>query len=272
MGREVYPELTGTEARRRIAGERAAAEAEREAEEAFAAAVTRREEASIIRAIGPVFRGNSAAEAAKAEQRRVRGLIERDRALRIADALRAEATIEVADGVMANLADTVVPPTPEWLARNAGAVENYTPRQPDGTVRTVSTYRVMRVPGVIRMARKGQISDDAAKACLRYATCYEQTGLDATIACVDLQREVFGGWNTRLMFTDFQQNAQDEWRRIRNFIPARDRKFFDAVVINGVPVHRAAPLAKTRRSNAVPKFRELAENLACAMGDLKTFD
>lgn len=259
MGREVYPQLTGREARRRLAEERAA-------EEAFADAVTRREEASIIRAIGPVFRGSSTAEMARVEQRRVRGLIERDRAGRIEEALRTVAEIEFADGVMVNLADTVVPPTREWMKQNAGAIEAFTPRQPDGTVRTISTVRRMSASVVMRMARKGQLSDDAAKACQRYAATHEAAGLDGNIPSVNYSREVFSAPATRLMFTDAQGEAQSELRAMRAVIPARYRKFFDAVVLRDVPLHRASRFARMRRTAALAHFRELADDVAGVVG------
>src|SRR5687767_3560287 len=73
------------------------------------------------------------------ERGRVRAIIASDGAYREREEYRRQATLQVASGSFENIADTVVEPTPEWLEK--GPVRSFTPRLPDGAVRTTRTVR-----------------------------------------------------------------------------------------------------------------------------------
>lgn len=191
------------------------------------------------------------------DRARVKAIIERDRRERARQMSRDLAELEVREGVYVNLSDTVVEPTEEWLAR--GEWERYTPRQPDGTVREIATVRRIQVPLVMRMAKRGQIGDEAAFACLWYAETYERAGLRGLIPSVNMAREIFAAPSDRTAFTDKQIEAQDEWRFAREIIPVRFRRFFDAVVLNDIPIGRSCRFAQMGKPRALAKFRSLAE-------------
>lgn len=201
-----------------------------------------------------------AGEAAKTESERVRELIERDRAERQAEEFRRESEERFEAGSDRDAANAVVSPTPEW--EQHGDFETYIPRQPDGSVRVVRTVRRMKVPLVTRLERKGEVSAEGAAACRWYATLHEMTGTIGLIPSTDMGKEVFAAPQDRVAFTERQQQAQSDFRAARCALPARYLRFFDAVVLGDIPMHRAARFARIRKSNAAPKFRTLAETLA----------
>lgn len=198
---------------------------------------------------------------------RVTVLIERDRRDRIDDQLRDIATIEVDSGIYINLADIVVPPTPEWLSK--GDYETYTPRQPDKTVRSVRTVRRVLTPIIARLWKAGKIDDDMARACLWYRITHEMAGIE-------------GRWSTsrwrgpddipapsgvnmqagHMPMTTAEADARLALRKAQKRIPTSQLKFFEKIVIDDIPLSRAARFARCRNERALPLFRNSAECVA----------
>jgi hypothetical protein len=172
--------------------------------------------------------------AARSERRRVRAVLDHDRADRNREAYRRIAELQVANGEFANIADTVMEPTPEWLARHE--TRAYVPKQPDGTVRTIKTVRRVDLPVLIRLCSKGKIDFEQLMACKRYREAYERGGLAgrARIARYGLQGQLpigSGGKPNPVPVLDHELDAREEFRAARRAIQARFRPFFEAIVL-----------------------------------------
>lgn len=186
-------------------------------------------------------------------------LIARDRIEEAAEAQRQAAEIEVRAGVFASLADSVVPPTGEWLSKTDH--EPFLPRLPNGTTRTVSTFRRLSVPHASRLHRRGVIDRTGLRACEWYRELHEMTGLAGNIIAVDLGREVFAPLQSRAMFADWQVERQDEFRHVRQGIRSRHLRLLDQVVLHDVALHRAARAARAFHRNPEGGFAEAVEQL-----------
>ncbi len=245
--------------------------ADNEQDEPFIRAWEDRAMRELSRDLGPIFRshgvGSVNVDRQHAERRRVTALIERDRADRAADRMREMAEMEVAEGKFANLADLVIEPTPEQFVqakRRGAAFRKFTPRQMDGTVRKVTTYRRPDLPQVQRLILSGVIDADGFRACLWYRNLYEQTGLLGNIGSIDYGREVFAQPQSRSMFAERQVEAQDTFRAVRSFIEARRLALLDKVAIEDVPLYRAGrQFGKTWRT-APRLFAEAVQQLVAA--------
>lgn len=199
----------------------------------------------------------SAAEAKRREQERVKALIERDKADRMREIERAAAELKIREGLVVSAHETVVEPTPEWFQH--GDAESYTPELPDGTVREIKTVRRVRVPIILRMLHRGQLDNDQYRALNWYSECYERAGLHGAIPSVQIGKEVFGGGPDRVLFTESQQQAQRMLREVKDRIPKHQVRFFEAVVIDNVPVRRAARFVRARKGKALIIFKNLSD-------------
>lgn len=198
----------------------------------------------------------SAADAKRQEQARVKAMIERDKQDRMRDIERAAAEIELASGKTAYVKETVIEPTPEWFQH--GDSQTFTPEVPDRTSIVLKTVRRVRVPIILRMLHRGQIDNDEYRALNWYSECYELAGLHGSIPSVQIGREVFGGGPDRVLFTESQQQAQKLLREVKSEIPKHMVRFFEAVVIDNVPITRASRFIRTKPANALKPFRQLA--------------
>lgn len=211
----------------------------------------------------------SVAECKRREQQRVKALIERDRADQKKEIERAAAELKIREGLVVSAHETVVEPTPEWFQH--GDAENYTPELPDGTVREIKTVRRVRVPIILRMLHRGQLDNDQYRALNWYSECYERAGLHGAIPSVQIGKEVFGGGPDRVLFTEMQQEAQRALREARSAIPASMVRFFEAVVIDNIPITRASRFVRRKPATALRLFRNAARDVAIkveAMGFL----
>jgi hypothetical protein len=197
----------------------------------------------------------SAAEAKRREEARVKALIERDRQDRMRDIERAAAELKIREGLVVTAHETVIDPTPEWFQH--GDAQAYTPELPDGTVREIKTVRRVRVPIILRMLQRGQIDNDQYRALDWYSDCHERAGLQGSIPIVQIGREVFGGGPDRVLFTESQQQAQKLLREVKAEIPKHMVRFFEAVVIDNVPITRASRFIRTKPNNALKPFKHL---------------
>lgn len=202
----------------------------------------------------------SVAEAKRRERQRVKAIIERDKADRMREIERAAAEIKVREGLVVTAHETVIEPTPEWFQH--GDAEPFTPELPDGTVRELKTVRRVRVPIILRMLNKRDLDVDQYRALAWYSECYEMAGLHGSIPIAQIGREVFTPEaGDRLMFNERQQDAQNQLRAVRSVITTHRIRFFEAVVIDNVPVARAARFTRTTRRNQLNLFKNEAQKV-----------
>lgn len=202
---------------------------------------------------------------AKAEERRVDALIFRDRGDEAREQMRQAATLEVGDGKFVNLDDTVLEPTEEWLGK--GDVETYTPKAPDGTVRSVTTVRRVNTPIVRRMWAKGRLRDEQLAACERYRAVHEHAGLMGRwkSSQISMTGNVGGGGGlsqSPMAMHEWEADAREEFRAARADMRPFYLHFFDAVVLEDLPISRAWRFARCPKHKAEALFRDAAKELA----------
>lgn len=198
------------------------------------------------------------------ERRRVQEILRRDREYEEREAARRRAIIEVDGKHLANLADTVVEPTPEWLAK--GDVRPFSPKQPDGTVRVIRTVRRVSAPRVVKMHEAGKISDEHLSACLWYRYNYEAASLDGRYKSshISLTGNVGGGGGagqSPMALHEFEAIARNNYRAAKDSITDFYVRFFEAIVIGDVAMNRAAKFARCRNEKAPRRFRDCCEQL-----------
>ena len=199
------------------------------------------------------------AEAKRREQARVKALIERDKQDRMREIERAAAEIELASGKLVSVRETVIEPTPEWFQH--GDSEDFTPEVPDRTAIVMKTKRRVLTPIVKRMWAAGKLDIDQYRALSFYADCYEHAGFHGAIPGVQIGKEVFGSGPDRVLFTEAQQDAQRTLRLLRAVITKHHVRFFEAVVIDNVPVARASRFIRTTRNNQLKLFKIEAQKV-----------
>lgn len=203
------------------------------------------------------------AKSIKDEQERQDAIIQRDIAYRKAEQDRAAAEIEIREGVFVNLADAVVPPTPELLAKGEFRNVSVAAEESHRGVHARSVQTVRRIVTTIpaRLHRAGKINDDQFAACAWYRDQYEASGLEGNVKTVNFDQRIVGGLLGGIMFSERQISAQGEIRDARLLIGAKWRKFFDLVVIDDIGVKSAARIAKAGR-NPVQTLRDCADMIA----------
>lgn len=207
--------------------------------------------------------------ASEPEAERVAAIIDRDKADRIAEQDRKLATIEVKRGVFVNLADTVMPPTPEWLAK--GEVRSFTPRLiGEGgrteTVKTVKTVRRLEMSTVTRLHLRGKLTEEELWACVWFREIHERAGLSGRYKSshLSLAGNVGGGGGGAqhpMAQHEFEAEARLAYRAARKSLTSFYVRFFEAVVIGDVPVRRAARFARCRAERAVLRLRQVIGEL-----------
>ncbi|MFC4255397.1 hypothetical protein GRI97_08160 [Altererythrobacter xixiisoli] len=208
------------------------------------------------------------------ERRRVFDMLARDKADRAREVARREAEQQVASGSFANLADTVIEPTPEWMAK--GDTVPFTPKQPDGTVRVVRSVRRVVTPIVIRMWRAGRLGDDQARACIWYRECHDIAGLVGRFSSTQLSDNSGGsdrrsvGFAGHIPITSWEANARRMYREAKAQLPAEYIKFFEIIVLEDVAIGLATRFARCRNARAIGIFRQLADKIAvfCETNDI----
>jgi hypothetical protein len=208
----------------------------------------------------------SPTESSRRELARVKAMIERDRQDRMREIERAAAEIELKSGKLASVRETVMEPTPEWFQH--GDHQPFTPDVPDRTAIVLKSVRRVRVPVILRMLHRDLIDSDQYRALNWYSECYERAGLHGSIPIAQIGREVFGDGPDRVMFTESQQAAQKMLRTAKKVIPLHQVRFFEAVVIDNVPVSRASRFVRARRNKALNIFKDLAQKVTVEVKNL----
>lgn len=209
-----------------------------------------------------------------AETARVAGIIARDKQDRVRELDRKQADMEMAKGVFVNLSDAVIEPTPEWLAM--GETKTYFPRQLDETTRVVKTVRRVVTPIVARLYRADKISEDQLRACLWYRQTHEKAGLlgrysgsryedNGGASCGSIA--ISGG---HIPMTLDEAYAREQFREARNVMDSHFLRMFDAVVIDDIPMIRAARLARCANDRIYKHFRMITNQLVvfCEANDV----
>ncbi len=183
--------------------------------------------------------------AASRERMRVDAMLERDRIDAEREAERQAAMIQVADGLTVNIGNTVVEPTPEWLAKGESRVvavggERWTD-VPMSTRRRVVTSHYERAYNA------GRITARQSKACAWYCEQHERSGLSGNVKSTNFEPRIAGTATVGLPFTPSQIDAQDELRNASLMIPSRLRIFFDKVVLDDIAITRASKLVHAGR-------------------------
>jgi len=229
---------------------------------------------AIVRSVGSGdVRIGSVQDRAAAEADRVAAILARDRIDAAEDEARRAAWIELDNGLTVNLVDTVVPPTPEWLAKTPTrsvfiAADNWTDRSAHEPVRTV---RRIATGHHVRAFNAGKMNEDQMKACDWYREQYEQSGLEGRIKSADFQQRIVGGPSGGVLFSERQQEAQTHLRNARMIIRRDLRKFFDLVIIDDIPVIQASKMAKSGR-NPYVALRACADVISDYRGAMSDAD
>lgn len=198
------------------------------------------------------------------EADRVDALIKRDKKDRTRENDRKAAELEVADGRFVNLAETVVEPTPEWMAK--GDTRTFIPKQPKDTTKIAKSVRRVVTPMVIRMLHDGRLTEDQASACVWYRAQYDAAGLSGRVktAHISLTGNTGGGGGmgqAPMALHAREAEAREAFRAARAAITPFYLKFFDSVVIHDIPVSRAARFARCRNDRAPKRFKDTAQEL-----------
>lgn len=241
---------------------------------AFDAVEARRLDAELTRAF--VANGVGRVEPIGAEDRaRVAEIIAHDRLERETERRRGLAEVQARNGDFTNFAETVMPPTAEWLERAAvldedgtklSGVRTFTPKQPDGTVRVIKTVRRLENSTITRLHQRGDLSDEQLWSCRWYRQVHERAGIEGRYKTSHLSLAgnvggSGGGAQHPVAQHYGEAEARKFYREARSALTSFYLRFFEAVVIGDVPVRRAARFARCRESRALLRFRD-------AIGDL----
>lgn len=202
-------------------------------------------------------------DAARVERERVAALVRQDQRDRAKDQSQRLADVEVSEGIYVNLSDTVIEPTPEWLDK-ADTVP-FRPKQPKDTVREIVTVRRVSKPIVLRLCNAGKITDEQARACLRYQGDYEVASLDGRWSTTRFNPSGVSGGGAgaggHMAMTEWEAEARERFRAARAAVTPFYLRFLDAVVIDEVPLRRASRFARCRSERTIHRFRQVAQEL-----------
>jgi hypothetical protein len=205
---------------------------------------------------------------AENEAGRVKELVRRMGEYERAEQRLAQAQIAFENGNTACLDETIIPPTPELLAK--GVFERFTADTVTGTARSAATVRRKLMSHVVNYYLSGLIDDQELSACRWYRDVYEATGLTGNIPSTDFTKEVFSAPQSRSMFSDWQIDMQDMFRAAREQMTPRWLAFFDAVVLHDEAPQKSIRLAKKRNGSEKVVFQDAVRELASAYDMLKS--
>lgn len=201
---------------------------------------------------------------AKAEEARVRDLIERDQRYDQQERFRREAELEVAGGKVSLMPDTAVEPTPEWLEK--GEVETFIPRQAEGTTVLIKTRRRVQSSSITKLCIDGRITEDQFLACRWYRSLHEEAGLEGRYKSshISLTAGTSGGGGIAqhpMANHEREANARILLRIAITYINKRFLPVFDNVVIHDMSLRAAATAAKRDNSRLLANFRHSAQSI-----------
>lgn len=259
-----YPNLTGQLARRTIQSDRSAEKA-----------IADQQDKALNRSLLAIFREHGLGFVNDhhyiAEAARVTAILRRDQRLIVEDKIRESARDQLQRGALVSLADTVLGPTEEWLAK--GGTTSYTPRLPDHARHEVSntakTYRRMPCPVARKMMLQGVIDFEGYNACCWLAEVYEQAGLAGSIPSTDYEKEVFASPQGGLPFTSYQLEQQDTLKFLHREIGAKYMRLLIKTLVEDVSIYRAVRAARAFHRNPKRGFSDAVDQLCAARAKMK---
>lgn len=204
----------------------------------------------------------------RAEKRRQRDLVEADIAYRREEMHRKIAQGQIENGLSANLQDSLIPPTPELLAKDD--FRRTVVAGDDWYDQPVVTYRRRVMPPQIeRMNNLGILDDNLFLACKWYRQKFEG-GFFEPSPSISGYAQNFGGEKLfgHLAKTEKQAQARSLFRWAAGFIGANYLCLFDAVVLNDFSIKEASSLAKYGYNKGKSYFIAAAGELHFGIGHL----
>lgn len=197
---------------------------------------------------------------AEQERTRVEALLQRDAEEREQERRREMAVKQVENGEFANLHDTVMPPTPEQLAK--GDFIPFTPRGEDGTVRSVRTVRRRVTSQLVILHSRGVLDDDLLAACKWYRDRYEAAQMDPAAGVGSYGASIRGDRiYGHLPSTEWAAEARADFRWAEAFIPTDVRAMFNLVILGDCAIQEAARVGRCRFANAAAAVKRGALEL-----------
>lgn len=198
-------------------------------------------------------------ELAQRQRAREQQLVRQMRADRDANIRYHDGVNALGVGNLSGIFDTILGPTPEQLSH--GCFEPYQAETVENTAVSITTLRRQIVPQVLRLHYRGLIDADQLKIVIWYRNTYDQTGLTGNIPSTDYMKEVFASPDQRLPFSQMQCEAQDDIRFVRVFMDGTKIRFFDAVVLDDMPLSRAKEWLRCRNGAEGGIFKHLVVQL-----------
>jgi hypothetical protein len=211
------------------------------------------------------FREPSAVKLRVSEQRRREAeLVAADQQWREAERRRKQAEAEIAEGKFSLIEDTVIPPTPEQLAK--GDFVPYTPRGLDGTIRSVSTVRRRLFDSIVHLAARGVLDEDQAKACRWYRDRYEAAQMEGPCGISAYGETIRGDkFYGHLPHSTWAAQARSELRWAQARIARDALRPFHMVVAGNLGIDDAAKACRRRRAWTRLQVKEASAAVARAI-------
>jgi hypothetical protein len=197
---------------------------------------------------------------------REKELVKEAQAYNLAERIRRQAEIAVANGHETDIDLSVLGPTREQLAK-AEFVPVQGIRDERLKGRTVMTVRRRDIPVAHKMLMKGIIDSAGFAACSWYRNAWEASGMMGNIPSTDYTKEVFAGPTSRSQLTDNQMEIADCLRFIVSKMNARHGRLIYATVVQDTPIQRAVRAARAFHRNPNEGFREAVAQLVDAKKD-----
>lgn len=189
---------------------------------------------------------------------RVLSLLEKDAADREAEQRRRIALADLEAGIERSKADTLIPPTPELLAKGDFISRKIADKQwADGAL---SGYRRVQIMQITYLAGRGVLDDQMFAACKWYRDRFEAAQMEPSAPVASYGETVRGdAIYGHLPRSEWAAEARADVRWAREFIPDDMLDLFEMIVLDDLPLTQAAKSRKCRFNNVKAAFR-----LACS--------
>lgn len=202
-------------------------------------------------------------DAKSREKARVDNIIKKDIEYAADELERQEARQRQRNGDFTQLEATVLGPTPEW--RQQTEHQPFTPDAIQGTVRAPKTIRAVTTPAVIRMWRRGKLTDHQAAACMWLRFIFDQSGVEGRYASSQMKERTTAGVATafagHIPITIAEADARRAYRSAVAILPKSKQDFFLQVVTRDASIHSVWQLSRGPRSEVYDRFRAVAQRL-----------
>lgn len=195
-----------------------------------------------------------------AAHNRVRNLIDGHRAYLEAERRREAALAELEMGLDVNIADTLVEPTPELLAKGTFIRRKIAGEQWQD--RTVEGVRRIEISQITLLHGRGVLTDDSFRACKWYKDRYLAAEMEPSAPVAQYGETVRGDpVYGHLPSSEWAAEARSDIRYARGFIPDDILPFFEEVICHDLTMKDAARVAHLRFVNFSAAFKIAADRL-----------